>query len=323
MADLYFSTLIAPVLEFYSVRYSKHTVTSPTAIKAITDGLPEGVSTVVILSGDTLIFELLNRMQSTKRPALVLIPTGTGNGLASSLCKPLPPNDLIRGAFHTFLHGISRPLPGFVVKFSPGAHLLGEVIPDRELKGTVVTSWGFHASLVADASTPGIQSSGTEKFQIAAKQNLTPSLHAYRGTISIVRPGSTVWEEIEDTNGEGHFYLVVTGVSNLEPAFTISPAANGVDGILRIIYFGVGDVEGAEGVMGVMRAVYDGGKHVSVPGVRYQTVDGVKIHVKEAEEKWRRVCVDGAVVTLEEDGWLEITRHQGWADVVYKSRFDD
>ncbi|PWW72212.1 hypothetical protein C7212DRAFT_335939 [Tuber magnatum] len=322
-AELYFSALLAPVLEFYSVDYSKHIVTSPTAIKTITNGLPEGVSTVIILSGDTLVFELLNELPSTKRPALVLIPVGTGNGLASSLCKAQPPDDLIGSAFHTFLHGISHPLPGFAVKFSPGARLLEEAVPDQGLRGTVVTSWGFHASLVADASTPEIRSPGTEKFQIAAKQNLTPPLHAYRGTISIVRPGSTVWEEIEDTNGEGHFYLVVTGVSNFEPAFTISPAANGMDGVLRIIYFGVGDVEGAEGVMGVMKAAYDGGKHVSVPGVRYQTVDGVKIHVREAEEKWRRICVDGAVVTLEKDGWLEINKHDGWADIVYKSRFDD
>ena len=74
-----------------------------------------------------------------------------------------------------------------------------------------MTSWGFHASLVADADAPEMRSTGTEKFQAAAKQNLTPPLHAYRGTISIVRPESTVWEEIEDTNDEGHFYFVVTG----------------------------------------------------------------------------------------------------------------
>ncbi|KAG0635323.1 ATP-NAD kinase-like domain-containing protein [Tuber brumale] len=321
-AELYFSTLLAPMLEFYSVDYSKHTVTSPAAVKTIANGLPEGISTVIILSGDTLIFELLNQLPSTKRPTLVLIPTGAGNGLASSLYKSLPPDDLIRSAFHTFLHGISHPLPGFAVRFSPGARLLGEAIPERGLKGTVVTSWGFHASLVADASTPEMRLLGTEKFQVAAKQNLTPSLHAYRGTISIVRPGSTEWEEIYDTNDEGHFYLVVTGVSNFEPAFTISPAASGMDGILRIIYFGVGDVEGAEGVMRVMKAAYDGGKHVSIPGVRYQEVDGVRVHLKETEEKWRRVCVDGAVVTLEEDGWLEISRHEGWADVVCRPRFD-
>ena len=321
-AELYFSTLLAPVLEFYSVDYCKKTITSPAAIKAITDGLPEGTSTVIVLSGDTLIFELLNELPSTKRPTLVLIPTGTGNGLASSLYRPLPPDDLIRSALHIFLHGMSYPLPGFIVKFSPGARLLRKSIPSQGLRGTVVTSWGFHASLVADADAPEIRSMGTEKFQVAAKQNLTPPLHAYRGTISIVRPGSTVWEEIEDTNDEGHFYFVVTGVSNFEPAFTISPMANGADGVLRIIYFGVGDVEGAEGVMGVMKAAYDSGKHVSMPGVRYQAVDGVRVHVKEAEEKWRRICVDGVVVTLEKDGWLEINKHEGWADVVCKSRFD-
>jgi len=321
-AGLYFSTFLEPILEFYSVDYCKNTVTSPAAVKTITDGLPEGTSTVIVLSGDTLIFELLNELPGTKRPTLVLIPTGTGNGLASSLYRPLSPGDLIRCALDTLLYGMSHPLPGFTVKLSPGARLLGEAIPSQGLRGTVVTSWGFHASLVADADAPETRSMGTEKFQVAAKQNLTLPLHAYRGAISIVRPGSTVWEEIEDTNGEGHFYFVVTGVSNFEPAFTISPAANVVDGVLRIIYFGVGDVEGAEGVMGVMKAAYDGGKHVSMPGVRYQVVDGVRVHVKEAEEKWRRICVDGVVVTLEKDGWLEINDHKGWVDVVYKPRFD-
>jgi len=321
-AGLYFSTLLAPILDFYSVDYCKNTVTSPAAVKTITNGLPEGTSTVIVLSGDTVIFELLNELPSTKRPTLVLIPTGTGNGLASSLYRPLSPGDLIRSALDTFLYGMPHPLPGFTVKLSPGARLLEQAAPSQGLRGTVVTSWGFHASLVADADAPEIRSTGAEKFQVAAKQNLTPPLHAYRGAISIIRPGSTVWEEIEDTNDEGHFYLVVTGVSNFEPTFTISPAANGVDGVLRIIYFGVGDVEGAEGVMGVMKAAYDGGKHVSMPGVRYQAVDGVRVHPKEAEDKWRRICVDGVVVTLEKDGWFEINNHKGWVDVVYRSRFD-
>ena len=68
--------------------------------------------------------------------------------------------------------------------------------------------------------------------------------------------------------------------------------------------------------MRVMKAAYDDGKHVSMPGVRYQAVDEVRVHVKEAEEKWRRICVDGVVVTLEKGGWLEINKHEGWADVI-------
>ena len=128
-AELYFSTLLAPVLEFYSIDYCKNTVTSPAAIKTITDGLPEGTSTVIVLSGDTLIFELLNELPSTKCPTLVLISTGTGYGLASSLYRPLSPDDLIRSALHIFLYGMPYPLPGFIVKFLPGARLLRKAIP--------------------------------------------------------------------------------------------------------------------------------------------------------------------------------------------------
>ncbi|RPA98400.1 hypothetical protein L873DRAFT_1042568 [Choiromyces venosus 120613-1] len=325
LAEAYSTTLLLPILNFYAVDYEKHAVTDPNAIKSIAqDAIPAGKSTIILLSGDTLISELLNELPGGKRPTIIPIPTGTGNGLASSLYNPSSSLDtLIANSLRALLHGSVRPLPGFTVTFSPGALLLDRPIPAQTLKGIVVTSWAFHASLVADANTPQIlsSSSGTEKFKLAAQQNLSPPLHAYRGTISILRPGRADWEEITDTDGQGHFYLVVTGVSNFEPAFRISPAAeNGADGILRIVYFGVGDVRGAEGVMEVMEAVYDSGRHVSMPGVRYEEVDAVRIHVKEEEERWRRICVDGAVVTLEKEGWVEVRRHEGWADVVCESR---
>ena len=58
--NLYFSIILAQVFKFYSLNYFNNMLTSPATIKTIKDGLCEGTSMVIVLSRDTLIFELLN-----------------------------------------------------------------------------------------------------------------------------------------------------------------------------------------------------------------------------------------------------------------------
>ncbi len=60
--------------------------------------------------------------------------------------------------------------------------------------------------------------------------------------------------------------------------------------------------------MEVMKGAYDNGKHVEMEEVGYESVDGVRIDFQESGEgwKWRRCCVDGLIVGVEEGGFMNV-----------------
>jgi hypothetical protein len=55
-----------------------------------------------------------------------------------------------------------------------------------------------------------------------------------------------------------------------------------------------------------MGLAYQGGGHVGEEGVLYEEVERVRIEFYEDVERWRRVCVDGKIVAVGKDGWMEI-----------------
>jgi hypothetical protein len=61
-----------------------------------------------------------------------------------------------------------------------------------------------------------------------------------------------------------------------------------------------------------MTLAYDGGKHITGDEklVGYEDVDSLRIDFQEDGEdgKWRRVCIDGSIVKIEEGGWMEVDR---------------
>lgn len=42
--------------------------------------------------------------------------------------------------------------------------------------------------------------------------------------------------------------------------------------------------------------------------VTYADTEQVRIDFQEDEERWRRVCIDGKIVAVEKDGWVEIRK---------------
>lgn len=113
-----------------------------------------------------------------------------------------------------------------------------------------------------------------------------------------------------------HGYILLTLVSNLEKTFTISPASKPLDGKLRVVHFGP---EKGEEVGRIMGLAYQGGKHVEEEKVAYEEVRGLRIEFLERdgnkksggkddiEGRWRRVCIDGLIVRVEEGGWMEVS----------------
>jgi hypothetical protein len=103
-------------------------------------------------------------------------------------------------------------------------------------------------------------------------------------------------------------YVLATLVSNLEKTFTISPSSKPLDGQLRLVHFG--PMPSGKEVMGVMGQAYQGGKHVADPAVGYEDIEGLRIDFegKEEDGRWRRICVDGKIVRVDKDGWIELRK---------------
>lgn len=320
----YWVDVVQPLLASYGLRadaYTVHITASADTIRTVAAGLGRSrPQSLVLLSGDTLLFELLNSLPPlSARPVVSLLPLGTGNALSASLSRASPP-------LSTLLLGTPRPLPAFLARFSPGARFVlpnnaGHVAlpPSGLLRASVVLSWGFHASLVADSDSAEFRALGPSRFALAAKANLLPSPHAYRGAVSLLQ--RAVWSDDDDDGSprEDHFYTLATLVSHLEPAFCVSPASRPLHAQLRVVSFAA--CPPAE-VMRLMALAYDGGKHVLEPCVAYAAVEGVRIAMGEegAEgARWRRVCVDGAIVALEEGGCVEVLMaEEAVVDVVYR-----
>jgi hypothetical protein len=59
--------------------------------------------------------------------------------------------------------------------------------------------------------------------------------------------------------------------------------------------------------MDILTGAYDGGTHVKNEKVGYEAVKGIKISFQEKGNwKWRRCCIDGLIVGVEEGGWMEV-----------------
>ncbi|KAF7593051.1 hypothetical protein BBP40_012139 [Aspergillus hancockii] len=279
--------------------------------------------TIILLSGDGGIADIVDTFYRTARssitqPTIALIPTGTGNAMASSLGLMSHP----AAGLKELLQGRPRPLPTFVAKFSPGAQYvtvegrararidgsLTSKTKSQKMHGAVVGSWGIHAALVADSDTAEYRRFGADRFKMAAQELLFPSSgaksHKYTGTITLTRWDSQASSEyVEIMEFKQHMYVLATLVPRLEREFVISPESVPLDGRLRIVHFGPVPSETA---MQLMASAYLGGKHVSEESVFYSEIEGFRIEFQEADEKWRRVCIDGRIIAVESDGWMEV-----------------
>ncbi|KAK0627648.1 ATP-NAD kinase-like domain-containing protein [Immersiella caudata] len=286
--------------------------------------------------------------KDTPVPTVAVLPLGTGNALFHSLHKPLY---TAQGASHlilglrTLFRGIPSPLPTFRASFSPGSRLVSsaELATDSNtngpsvktngnteanganshtngnsphpeidhLLGTIVASYGFHASLVWESDTPAYRAHGSKRFGMAAAELLKLS-HAYSAKVEVRHRNSSTFIPLR--KNKKFNYVLATMMSNLEKTFTISPESKPLDGKLRLVHFG--DV-GGERTMEVMMAAYKEGSHVRMrwgedgEGVGYEEVEEVKVTIEEKDERWRKVCVDGTIVEVGKGGWMKVEKEEG------------
>ena len=333
-AQDFFDNIVKPAFTasgIQPVSYYVHTTDSNKSIERFIDTviLPranEGVpQTILLLSGDGGIVDTLNVLLSSERseqyvkPTIGLVTMGTGNALANSTGLN---RDLTRGLRH-FYRGKAHPLPTFTAQFSPGSEILldegrkAEPVAPRaadvgEMYGAVVCSWALHASLVADSDTAEYRKFGSHRFQMAAKELLSPSNgsapHVYQGQITLFKLDENGHEIRQVLNAQEHGYVLATLVSNLEEKLAVSPHSKPLDCQLRLVRFGA---ISSEEVMTILGLAFQGGAHVDNEAVDYEIIEGVRIEFNEPDGRWRRVCVDGKTVRIGESGWLEVRTNTG------------
>jgi diacylglycerol kinase family enzyme len=333
LAKSFFEVVLAPLLKDIGLenQYNLDFTTSTTHISEFATNtiLPNASAghkqLLILLSGDGGIIDVTNALvpgldiPSYVPPEVALIPLGTANALANSAGLDL---DGTYG-LSSLARGTPESLPTFRVTFSPGSRLIVDEAETEELfprfdasnnpflLGAVVCSWGIHAALVADSDTAEYRKFGIDRFKMAAKEALFPAdgsgPHPYKARISLRRKAESEWKNLDRTE---HAYVLVTLVSNLEKTFKISPSSKPLDKTLRIVHFG--PQSGGE-VMRILHLAYDNGAHVNESAVSYEEVEGVRIEFEGREEqpRWRRICVDGKIVRVEANGWVEIVKDDG------------
>lgn len=333
-AQGFFDDVVKPALSASGIQpssYYVHTTDSNKSIAKFISAviLPranEGVSqTILLLSGDGGVVDIINVLLSSEKseqyvkPAIGLVAMGTGNALANSTGLN---RDLTRGLRH-FYRGEPHPLPTLTATFSPDSDILLDegrktepVAPPAadvgRIYGAVVCSWALHASLVADSDTVEYRNFGSQRFQMAAKELLSPSdgsaPHAYKGQITLLKHDENRHETRQTLNRQEHGYILATLVSNLEQKLMISPHSKPLDGQLRLVHFGT---VSSEEVMKILGLAFQDGSHVDNEAVGYENIEGIRIDFDEQDARWRRVCVDGRIVRVGEGGWVEVTKNSG------------
>ncbi|KAK9367067.1 ATP-NAD kinase-like domain-containing protein [Lipomyces kononenkoae] len=307
--DVY-DKLLHPLLQTLSIEHEYIPTSSASTISEFgaslstkETGLPR---TIILLSGDTSIHELVNSLMPislTETLTLVLIPTGTGNALMTSLSR-----GTVASAVFGLLHGKLRPLNPFYVAFpvdskevipptvrDPAGKVIALETPDSssgtcKIFALVVASWAIHAALVGDSDSPEYRKLGNDRFKIAAQENLARNV-AWHGP---VRYSSVQSGEEEVVEGP-HSYLLMTSISSLEPGFMIAPTAEPLSGRLEMVQMPF--LSGDE-IMRVLMLAYQNGKHVHEKEVMYKEVEEVRVTVHEEEERMRRLCVDGRIIIV-------------------------
>ncbi len=339
-ATSFYQEVVQPILNALDPsnqdNWNLHTTQSETSILELIDQelfpkANKGTKLRIILaSGDGGVVDLVNGLSSKPSsseycaPQIILLPLGTANALYHSINSGKQEKNT--WGLHALSSTDAKPLSTFKASFSPGARLLVDEARSEEalltdanghgiLYGAVVCSWGMHASLVADSDTAEYRKYGIQRFKMAAKEALQPSdgsaPHVYRARVSVLN-GET-WTDIQEKE---LLYLLATMVSHLEAPLCISPATGPLDGSLRLVRFGP---KTGEEVMRIMGLAYQGGKHVDEEDVGYEAIDGLRIAFSgmEKDGKWRRICVDGKIVRVEKDGWVEVRKEKrSVADIV-------
>lgn len=224
------------------------------------DSTVSGPLDIIVASGDGTIHEIIsaialapsykNRSSTTPVPVsvqvnLVLVPCGTANALYSSLFLPKPDDDPVQyklQGIDAFIKKAKRvPLTLAITDvLAPPSGKGTALIREKTTVSAVVTSTALHASILHDSESLRAEFPSTERFKLAAYQNIT---RWYSGYAKLLPSKSTgvveIWNPFDskfvphaesdednphvDIDGPFAYFLSTVNVDRLEPAFQIAP----------------------------------------------------------------------------------------------------
>lgn len=291
----FYKEILKPIFEELNIKHTLLETTSPDSITDFAKSIDLAKEqTVIILSGDTSVMELVNGLPVEKTGTknnvnLVLIPLGTGNALASSaglLSEAI--------AVQKIFSIESSPLPLYEVEFPEGSYApLLEDKPIHKLLFSIVVSWGSHAQMVYHADSPELKKLGTERFKVAAGQIFQHELKYHCDILLLENE-----KEEKFSHSTNHRYSSILAVSNLEKLYRVSPDSQLKKNELHILDFG--DIPQQE-FLGLLVAPYQGRAHVDDERVLYEPISPEKkiaLQIDEEDPEKAIICVDGISVKI-------------------------
>lgn len=304
-----YSGYIVPIFDIIGVKHEYWKTTDQNSILNFANQLKnfcgEDGCTVIIISGDTSVHELVNCLPKIERSTNInfgIIPSGSGNALALELYNCGKDEIVVSSLLKVFTD--SAKLQGFPLlkaSFPKGSKDVNNNTVESSIF-FVVLSWGLHASIVADSDAPEFRKLGNERFKMAALNNIQHIEQSYEGTIS----------EIENVPVHGYFLLAM--VKSLEFGFMISPKS---DLLNSISYFIDIPFKNNQAILDILYEVYDNAKHIKSKNVIYKKFSSnIQLTLCDRIENKRRICVDGKII-ISNQGNIKITRigneYNGWA----------
>lgn len=306
-AQDYFLNNIQPILT--DLVQSLSTTTQNSIIPPTTATLQ-----VMVIGGDGTVHEIVNGVlrgventpfisdQFRPRIEFAVIPTGTGNAIATSLGV-----NGVQDALDRFLAGKTVPLRVMTVSTHSDATSSSNNNWVPRVYTVVVNSFGLHCATVYDSDE--FRHLGNERFRMAAMKNVE-NLKQYAGRISVygevqifdrttaqlVTSSSSSSSSLDATKPAkilpGPFtYLLITKQAFLEPGFKPTPLASPSDEWMDLLAVqGVGQ----EAIMTMFGGTATG-EHV-----QQETVEYLKVKALELETPERgRLCIDGEFMEIE------------------------
>lgn len=282
----FYEIVMQPILSKIKLKYQYFKTDSKDSIANFAKTLSIDKNyTILFLSGDTSISELINNLPDTESLgnaiSILPIPMGSGNAIASSL-EFLSP-------IQTFKSFLTNDL---VTKSFP---LYKAIFPNREeVIFFIIFSMGFHANLLHLCTNhPKYSKLGVERFQLASKE----ILDHYDLNLHI-----TVKTKLK-TISFPFAYFAIINTSHLEPTYIPSPASDPLSQALHLLGYS-SELSSDELVKNIMRG-YNLRKNdlIAGPGIIYEQInDDFEIVVDKLSEtdspSKTEICCDGMLYNL-------------------------
>jgi diacylglycerol kinase (ATP) len=283
--------------------------------------LPRGAcDAVVVVGGDGSVHEAINGLMAadTPRPPLGLIPTGTGNSLATDL-KCITPHQAARA----IAGGRTRPLDVMEVRLSPAgdrgasaaaasAAVGAASAPRRMLYAFNIVGWGLAADAGARAEwlrrrAPWL---GSRRYAVA---NL---LELLRRRVRPVRLRLLTSERTEELIEGPNVMVLACNTQHTGAGMRIAPQARLDDGLLDLII--VPELSRRR-LLALMWRI-PSGRHLEAPELRYRQVSGFELMAgkgggRRGPDGWC-LNVDGEILRGTEATVLKVSVRPGALEVL-------